>query len=46
MLVINAAVALVVAGHRLSWRDAAGLARDLLDSRRALQSLERLAARA
>ena len=44
MLVVNAAVALVVAGHRLSWRDAAGMARDLLDSRRTLQLFERLAA--
>ena len=42
MLVLNAAVALVVAGHRLSWRDAAGLARDLLDSRRVLDLLHRL----
>ena len=42
MLVANAAVAIVVSGHRLSWRDAAGMARDLLDSRRTLQLLERL----
>jgi anthranilate phosphoribosyltransferase len=44
MLIANAAVALVVSGHRLSWRDAAGMARDLLDSRRTLQLFERLAA--
>ena len=46
MLVANAAVALVVSGHRLSWRDAAGMARDLIDSRRTLQLLERLTAAA
>lgn len=45
MLVANAAVALVVAGHRLSWRDAAGMARDLIDSRRTLQLVERLGGR-
>jgi anthranilate phosphoribosyltransferase len=43
MLVVNAAVALVVAGHRLSWREAAGFARDLLDGRRALDLLQRVA---
>lgn len=42
MLVANAAVALVVSGHRLSWADAAGLARDTLDSRRAADLLVRL----
>jgi anthranilate phosphoribosyltransferase len=41
MLVMNAAIALVVSGHRLSWRDAAGHARDLLDSRRVLHVVER-----
>ena len=44
MLVMNAAIAIVVGGHRLSWRDAAGLARDLLDSRRVLGLLQRLLA--
>lgn len=42
MLVANAALALVTSGHRLSWRDAAGMARDLLDSRRALNLLQRV----
>ena len=42
MLVANAAVSLVVSGHRLSWADAAGLARDTLDSRRAADLLVRL----
>ena len=42
MLIANAAVALVVSGHRLSWKDAAGLARDMLDSRRAADLLVRL----
>jgi anthranilate phosphoribosyltransferase len=41
MLVMNAAIALVVSGHRLSWRDAAGRARDLLDSRRVLDLVRR-----
>lgn len=41
MLVINAAIALVVSGHKLSWRDAAGHARDLLDSRRVLDLVQR-----
>jgi anthranilate phosphoribosyltransferase len=41
MLVMNAAIALVVSGHRLSWREAAGHARDLLDSRRVLDLLQR-----
>jgi anthranilate phosphoribosyltransferase len=41
MLVLNAAIALVVSGHRLSWRDAAGHARDLLDSRRVLDLVQR-----
>lgn len=45
MLLANAAVALVVSGHRLSWRDATGMARDLIDSRRTLQLVERLTAR-
>lgn len=45
MLLANAAVALVVSGHRLSWRDAAGMARELLDSRRTLQLVERLCGR-
>lgn len=44
MLVMNAAIAIVVGGHRLSWRDAAGLARDLLDGRRVLALLQRLLA--
>jgi len=42
MLVANAAVALVVGGHRLSWKDAASMARDLLDSRRVRILLDRL----
>jgi anthranilate phosphoribosyltransferase len=46
MLVINAAIALVVSGHKLSWRDAAGYARDLLDSRRVLDLLQRVVASA
>jgi anthranilate phosphoribosyltransferase len=41
MLVANAAVALVVSGHRLPWTDAADLARELLDSRRVLDLLQR-----
>lgn len=44
MLVLNAAIALVVGGHRLSWRDAAGFARDLLDSRRVLDLFNRVVA--
>ena len=46
MLLANAAVALVVSGHHLSWNDAAGMARDLIDGRRTLQLVERLAATA
>jgi len=42
MLVLNAAIALVVSGHRLSWRDAAAHARDLLDSRRVLDLVKRM----
>ncbi len=44
MLIMNAALALVVGGHRLSWRDAAGLARDLLDGRRVMNLLQSLLA--
>lgn len=42
MLVMNAAIAIVTGGHRLSWRDAAGMARDLLDGRRVLDLLQRV----
>jgi anthranilate phosphoribosyltransferase len=42
MLVMNAAIAIVVGGHRLSWRDAAGMARDILDARRGMDLLQRL----
>jgi len=42
MLLLNAAVAMVVGGLRLSWKDAVGVARDMIDGRRALALLERI----
>lgn len=44
MLIMNAAIAIVAGGHRLGWKEAADLARDLLDGRRALDLLRRLVA--